>query len=105
MSENAETTHTTHDDGKFVRTALVLGESSEIGGSGGGSISIVNDKGERIALLNLFTNEDNSWFAVDVIDVDKKFDKHAALTFKDGLQQRLDNANGLVAADFRKGDK
>lgn len=97
-SKNAETPVTTHDDGKFVRTALV------VGGENTGSIDIVNTSGERIALLNLFTNSDNTWFAVDVIDKDERFDRHAALTFKDGLQQRLDDANGLIAADFRKGD-
>jgi hypothetical protein len=97
MSKHALTPTALHDDGKFIRTSIVL-----TGGSNEGSISIVNQKGERVALLNLFTNEDNSWFAVDVIDIDDKFDRHAALTFQDGQQQRLDNANGLVAADFRK---
>ena len=94
MSEEALTQTTVYDDGKFVRTAVILGE--------GGSIDVVNQEGKRIALLNLFTNDDNSWFAIDVIDKDEIFTKHTALTFKDGNQQRIDDANGLVAADFRK---
>jgi len=96
MSEEAWTPVTKHDDGKFVRTALVVRHSEK-----GGSIAIVNEEGERIALINMFTNEDNSWFAVDVLDKDGRYDQHSAITFEHGTQRRLDNAKGLVAADFR----
>jgi hypothetical protein len=98
MSESAVTQTTTHDDGKFVRTAIILESGSE---GKTGSIDVVNEKGERIALINLFTNDDNTWFAVDVVDKDKRFEQHTAITFHDGTQERIENANGLVAADFR----
>ena len=102
MSEKAATPTSTHDDGRFVRTALIVGAEDFEGKMRGGSVAVVNTNGERLALLNIFTNEYNTWFAVDVIDIDNRYNKRTAIVFNEGAKDFLDTGSGnLVAADFR----
>lgn len=95
MSKDVHTHVTTHDDGTFVRTALVVRPSAD----DEGSIAIVDPEGNRLALLNLFVY-DNGNLIVDVIDVDERFGKRTALTFVGGRRQALDGAK-VISADFR----
>jgi len=99
VSETAFTKTGVHDDGQWIRTAVVVGEGK------GGSIAVVNPQGKRIALLNIFTSEDNDWFAVDVIDVDKQFANRRALVFDNGTRQDMQAPTTLIGVDFRKGEK
>lgn len=97
MSANAKTPTGVHDDGKFIRTSLIVGEDS----SGNGSIDVMHAKtGELLARINIFTNEDGSWFAVDVIDIEDRFDAKKAITFTDSVRDFIPSDH-LVAADFR----
>jgi hypothetical protein len=100
MGEDAWTPVTKRDDGKYERTALILAP----GDSNGGSVDVVNRDGELIVRLNLFTNEDNSWFACDVIDIAERFTDRRAIVFTDGggKRQSMNAGTTLVAADFRK---
>lgn len=99
MSESAETPVTTHDDGSWIRTAIVVTSGDE---REGGSIAIVNEKGERIALVNMYTSSDNDWFAADVIDIDGRFQRRRALVFDKGMKQDLVAPTSLIGVDFRK---
>lgn len=63
MSENVQVTVTTHDDGHFVRTALVIDPGKN------GSIVIVDSTGRQVLMLNLFQFKD--YFDVDVITEDR----------------------------------
>lgn len=94
MSTNAHTHVTTHDDGKFIRTALVA-----VPGQDSGSIAIVNPEGKRFALINVFLYEDGT-LIVDVIDSDERYEARRALVFNDGQRQSLPAAK-VVSADFR----
>lgn len=94
MSTDSLTPTTTHDDGTFVRTALVA-----VPGSDSGSVAIVNPEGKRFALLNVFLYEDGS-LIVDVIDSDERYEARTALVFNDGQRQSLPAAK-VVSADFR----
>lgn len=94
MSNDAQTTTTTHDDGRHLRTALVADT-----GNDGGSIAIVDRNGTRLALINLFVY-DNGNLIVDVIDVDDRYNTRNALTFVDGHRQFLP-ASKVISADFR----
>ena len=102
MSKETKTTISEHDDGRWIRTALVIsgGESRK-----GGSVAIVNEVGERIALLNIFTSEDNDWFAIDVIDIEERYSNRRALVFDNGTRQDLQAPTTLIGVDFRKGEK
>lgn len=95
MSTDATTPTTTHDDGKFVRTALVVEPHTD----SRGSVAIVSPDGTRLALVNIFAME-NGNLVVDVIDVDERFGKRAALTFIGGQRHSLDAAK-VISADFR----
>lgn len=97
MSNDAQSKITTNDDGKHVRTALVIDSEQQ-----GGSVDIVNRDGELLVRLNMFTSLDNDWFAVDVIDIENKFSKHTALHFEDGMRHHMDCGGKLIAADFRR---
>ena len=98
MSKPAFTKTSVHDDGKWIRTALIVGS----GDGRGGSVAIVNPEGKRIALLNIFTSEDNDWLAVDVIDIEERYTNRRALTFNDGTRQDMQAPTTLVGVDFRK---
>jgi hypothetical protein len=93
----AETQITTHDDGKFIRTALVI-EPKE---GKSGSVDIVTKDGKRLCQINLFAYEDGS-LIVDVIDVDDRYKIRRALVFSDGERRSIDVGNGnLVSVDFK----
>jgi hypothetical protein len=79
------------------RTAIVIDANDR-----GGSIDLVNPDGEILARVNVFTKEDYSWLAVDIIDVKDNFNVRRALTFLNGQRSSLD-AGKIVGADFRKG--
>lgn len=92
----ASTDMTTYDDGKFVRTAIVVKE-----GGAGGSLDIVDSKGRRIGQLNIFVQEgEEPSLMVDIIDVDHVFEKHRALGFVK-YQRNDQDTDQLVGADFR----
>ena len=95
MSKDVHTHVTTHDDGTFIRTALVVRPKAE----DEGSVAIVDPEGNRLALINLFAYE-NGNLVVDVIDADERFGRRAALTFIDGQRHSLDAAK-VISADFR----
>jgi hypothetical protein len=95
MSTDATTPTTTHDDGTFVRTAIVVEPHAD----NKGSVAIVSPNGTRLALVNIFAYE-NGNLVVDVIDTDERFGKRAALTFIDGQRHSLDAAK-VISADFR----
>ncbi len=98
MSVESLTEVELHDDGTFIRTALVLRV-----GDDKSSVALVDAFGNRIALVNFFYYGDDH-LIVDVIDVDDQYDNKAALTFLDGQHNAI-GAGHLVSADFRKGDK
>ena len=96
MSENAVTTTTTRDDGKYVRTALVLDDK-------GLTFDLVRADGTFVSRVNVFSrfDDEGDWLAVDVIDVDDRFDNRRVLSFKDGVRNDLDTGT-VAAVDFRK---
>lgn len=98
MSEQALTQMTTHDDGKYVRTALVIGGDAQ-----GGSVDVLSPDGEFLVRLNLFTKDDSEglWFALDCIDIEQKFQTRRALTFDNGCRHDVATEGNLVATDFR----
>lgn len=93
---DAITPTTTHDDGTFIRTAIVI----EPGAENEGSIAIVLPDGTRLALLNIFVYEDGKQVIVDVVDTDERYEERTALTFADNLRQSLPAAK-VVSANFR----
>lgn len=95
MSTEAITPTTTHDDGTFIRTAIVVVPTA----GDKGSVAIVTPDGTRLALVNIFAYDSGN-LVVDVIDVDERFGKRAALTFIDGQRHRLEG-NKVISADFR----
>lgn len=99
MSEYVPQTVTEEDDGRFIRTAIVVPEK-------GASFSLVEEDGVRFALINAFVYYDDeghlNHVIIDVIDNDNKFPKKFALTFDDGVRKFTDTNGNLVSADFRK---
>jgi len=97
-SKDAQTPVSTHDDGKFIRTAIVLGKDAS------GSLAIVDPlTGKRLALVNVFRGEAS--LIVDVIDVDGVFTTHRALGFVKSTGARNQaETDTIVSADFRIGD-
>lgn len=98
MSEQTLTETTQYDDGRWIRTALVLT-------SKGITFDLVNESGKRVALINAFIHHDDdgklSGLSVDVIDKDEVFEEHRALTFQNGVRNSLE-ASQLVATSFRR---
>lgn len=92
-SRNAESKLTTYDDGKFVRTAIVVTDTS--------SIDVLNEKGERIGQVNLFTQEGRNILMVDVIDVEDRYTDRRAIGFYKGTPKHV-KAGKVVAAHFEK---
>jgi len=90
--KNAETPTTTYTDGKFRRTALIIGPENA------GSVDVVTAEGERLAQLNLFITEDGVFMA-DVIDVDERYKTHLALGFPEG-RRTVTKAGTVVGAHF-----
>lgn len=100
MSESALTMTTTHDDGTFLRTALVVGSGDD---HEGGSVDVLDGDGKLLARVNFFARNDDEgdWFAVDVCDVGERFTERRVLSFRDGRRQSLDAGN-VGAVDFRR---
>jgi hypothetical protein len=103
-SREAHTKTTTHDDGKFIRTAIVCE------GGNTGSIDLVTADGIRLGQINIsFLPERSSvggepeCLIVDVIDVDERYEKRRALAFSNKERKILDVPEGgkLVSVDFR----
>lgn len=95
-SIEAQTPTRTFDDGRFIRTAIIVGEKND-----SGSLDIVDGAtGARLAQLNIFVSSDG--LIVDVIDVDGQFASHRAIGFKAGVPARVET-DKLVSTDFRKG--
>lgn len=100
MSNEARSEVTTYDDGKFVRTAIVVLDD-------GTSFDLVDMKGTRVAEINAFVyseendSEEVSHLIVDVIDKDELFGDNQALTFDNG-KRNFHDAGRVVSTDFRK---
>jgi hypothetical protein len=95
-AKEAFTKTTTRDDGKFVRTALVLSNTET------GSVDVVDAAGNFLARLNLCAIESGG-VIVDVIDVDKRYAVKRAMTFAGGERRAMTVPEGgnLVSVDFR----
>lgn len=91
MSEWATTETATYDDGKYVRTAIVVPMEESA------SIDIVDEHGAHMARLNVFAYKDA--ISVDVIDVYDNYNDRAALTFLEGVRHSL-KAGQIVCAWF-----
>lgn len=94
MSDNAACKVTTYDDGKWVRTAIVVPEN-------GVSFDLVDSSGKRIAEINAFVYDESTHLIVDVIDKDDLFDSNRALTFDNGERYSIP-ALHIVSADFKE---
>ena len=93
------TTIGTYDDGRFVRTAIVLGPSSH------GTLDVLDADGRRVAQINVCCVREQGveTLVVDTIDVEKAWASARALAF--GSQRRECEAPGvttIVSADFRR---
>lgn len=99
---DARTKTTEHIDDGFVRTALVIDpRDTECG-----SIDLVDLAGVFLARINIGIcrdKEDGETLIVDTIDVAKRYTKHMACAFPNGMRTRIDGAGPLVSADFRGG--
>lgn len=103
--EDARTPTTTYDDGKFVRTALVVGEGEY------GSVDVVCARtGKRLCQLNVFyepkaADGAEDALMVDVIDVEKRYPARRALVFsrtKGRSHINVPEDGNLVGVDFRR---
>lgn len=90
----ATTATSTFDDGKFVRTSLLVGEGS-------GSVDLVcgKDGRTRLAQVNVFYTSDGT-LMVDVIDVDGQFASHRAIGFSSGERPQSVPTDSIVGAHF-----
>ena len=90
-----------YDDGKFVRTAIVVPDD-------GVSFDLVDTKGNRIAEINAFAYygfenlQEIDHVIVDVIDKDDLFGHNNAVVIADGKTRSFNKAGRLISADFRK---
>ena len=100
----ALTETSTHDDGRFVRTALVLGGAGAEGGRDeGGSIDVIDKvTGVRLCQINLVALRGGG-IIVDVIDVEKRHATRRALAFSQTERRIVEVPEGgtLVSVDFR----
>ena len=88
MSKDATSTVTTHDDGKYTRSAIVADKSCN-------SLDVVDKDGKRVAQSNIFLAADGS-LIVDVIDVERVYTHKLALTFDEGQRSVLDVGAGTL---------
>lgn len=98
-SRPALTKTTTHDDGMFVRTAIVLDASKN---AECGSIDIVSPDGKRICQVNITLFSDGN-LILDTIDTEKRWKKASAFLFSGGerVWHERKIPGSLVSADFR----
>jgi len=98
-SKPALTKTATHDDGTFIRTAIVLdaSQAAEVG-----SIDLVTPDGKRIAQLNVTYYPDGA-LIVDTIDTEKRWTQARAFLFAKGDRRYHESVTkgSLVSADFR----
>ena len=95
---DAQTSIGSYNDGKFVRTALVIDGTENTG-----SVDVLDKNGHRVAQLNVFVSEDGG-LMVDVIDIEKRFAVKRALAFANGQRESMTVPEGgsLVGVDFRR---
>jgi predicted amidohydrolase len=94
---DAKTQVTEHDDGSFIRTALVIDPNDN-----GGSVDIVDVDGKLLARVNVFLSARGSkeeTLMVDVIDVDRRYTVRRGLGFVRG-ERRMIEVGDLVGAHF-----
>lgn len=100
-SVHATTKTTTYNDGKFVRTAIVVGGDEE----NTGSIDLVDADGARLAQVNISFLPDSDGLEVlivDVIDVDNRYTNRRMLAFTSTERVIKDAPGRLVSVDFRR---
>lgn len=100
-SKPALTKTTTHDDGSFIRTAIVLDASK--GAAEVGSIDLVTPDGKRICQVNVTLYPDGN-LILDTIDVENRWSQARAFLFaKEEPRQwhTVKKTGALVSADFR----
>ncbi len=100
-SADARTRTTSRDDGKFVRTAVVI----PCQGSPG-SVDLVDPDGQLLVRVNvsLLRQPDGETLIVDVIDVAERYVERKAIGFSRSERTTLDVPKGgtLVSVDFRR---
>lgn len=105
MSEQALSSVETYDDGRFVRTAVVVPPE-------GASFDLVDEHGTRLAVVNCFVyyvgddlqNGEVRQVITDIIDIDQQFNEKRAMTFDQDKRQFLPTKH-LVCAHFEKVEK
>jgi len=101
-SRNAKTPIRTHDDGTFIRTALL------VKGGDTGSVDLVLADGTRIAQINISflpgDDRQRERLIVDVIDVEDRYRTRRMLAFSNSARKVEDVPEGgkLVSVDFRR---
>jgi hypothetical protein len=101
---DAQTRTATYDDGKFVRTALIIDEDGPNGSQSVDVIRIVDGRPVRLCQINLFDYRDEDSLIVDVIDVDARFTRRRALVFSPTAgrsELAVPKEGNLVSVDFR----
>ncbi len=98
MSNDAQSKLTTHDDGKFVRTAIVIGGTE--------SIDLVAQDGTLLARINVVflpNSEAGEHLIVDVIDVADRYKSRRMLAFSqtERVISVVPEGGKLVSADFQ----
>ena len=83
----------THDDGKFVRTAIKVDHTS--------SLQVLDDEGKVVAQVNIFLQK-GKFLVVDVIDTEKVWTEPRAVAFsqKERATVRAPEGGRLVSAHF-----
>jgi len=102
-SKESLTPTTTHDDGRFVRTAIVLDPSTGVS-----SVDLVTPDGVLLARVNFVPSRvEGESLIVDVIDVSGRYETKRALTFSPTERRQVDVPEGgsLVSVDFRRAPK
>lgn len=88
-----------HDDGTFVRTAIVLdaSQAAEVG-----SIDLITPDGKRIAQVNISYYPDGA-LIVDTIDTEERWTQARSFLFDKGDRRYHESTTrgSLVSADFR----
>lgn len=100
MSKPSPTKTDLHDDGHYVRTAIVLDRDAE-----DGSIDLVTPNGVLIARVNFFTSREDDperWLAVDVCDVNDLFTEKRVLVFDGGQRRELSTEGTVCSVDMRR---
>ena len=100
-TRNAEMPITTHDDGRWIHTAIVAAPGDT------GSLAVVDQNGVRLAGIHISylpDDESGETLIVDVIDVDERYSSHRMLGFANGKRTIVD-VSRLTSVDFRRNTK